>query len=605
MVLIMSSLTFYGGVEEIGGNKILLETHEGTVLLDFGRRMGLASKYYTEFLQIRSKNALRDLMRLGLLPPLNGIYAPHFIDTTGLLEEPTKVTKLPMDKASDYWKTTEVSPYNPASPGVDGVFISHAHFDHLQDVSFLDPAILIYSTQETKALAKAITDVSQTKVDQQFYELRRNQMIIEKSENYKTLFPGELDYKNETEKPKLEMLDEKTGYTFTHEYTPRYRTFITESEGNVKGIKYRMIPVDHSLPGACSVVLDLPDGKRILYTGDIRFQGSMGLSIDDYVQEVGGSIDVIITEGTRVENIDVLTESTISDEIRADIEKSEGLVLIDFGWKDVSRFNIVYKAAVANDRTMVIQPKLAYLLFEFYKTFGAPYQDPRAMDNLRIYLKREGGFLYSGVDYAKFKMGYLHFHGRNAAKKDRNIVRIAEKLGIGGKTDNTRNPLPEPKTGVPYPFQETYDLAVHHLINGIKAYEIREAPEDYVIMFSYWDSNELFDLIPQGDGVHNTRYIRASTAPFNDEMVIDEGKFMKWLDTFKVTYDSETRDGKKLFTRRHISGHASKTELEELIRKINPEMIIPIHTEHGEEFEKLFPGQVQVPTYGQPLNLIP
>ncbi len=89
-------------------------------------------------------------------------------------------------------------------------------------------------------------------------------------------------------------------------------------------------------------------------------------------------------------------------------------------------------------------------------------------------------------------------------------------------------------------------------------------------MFSYWDSNELFDLIPKGDEGHKTRYIRASTAPFNDEMVIDETKFMKWLDTMNVTYDSEVKDCKKLFTRRHLSGHASKTELEELIKKINP-----------------------------------
>ena len=48
----MSSITFYGGVEEIGGNKILVKTTDGNVLLDFGRRMGEASEYYAEFLQI-------------------------------------------------------------------------------------------------------------------------------------------------------------------------------------------------------------------------------------------------------------------------------------------------------------------------------------------------------------------------------------------------------------------------------------------------------------------------------------------------------------------------------------------------------------------------
>ena len=45
-----AKLTFYGGVNEIGGNKILLQTEDGSVLLDFGRRMGEYSKYFSEFL---------------------------------------------------------------------------------------------------------------------------------------------------------------------------------------------------------------------------------------------------------------------------------------------------------------------------------------------------------------------------------------------------------------------------------------------------------------------------------------------------------------------------------------------------------------------------
>jgi len=32
----MVSLTFFGGIKEIGGNKILLETREARIFLDFG-----------------------------------------------------------------------------------------------------------------------------------------------------------------------------------------------------------------------------------------------------------------------------------------------------------------------------------------------------------------------------------------------------------------------------------------------------------------------------------------------------------------------------------------------------------------------------------------
>ena len=38
----MTSLTFYGGVNEIGGNKILLEDKGTKIFLDFGMQMGKA-----------------------------------------------------------------------------------------------------------------------------------------------------------------------------------------------------------------------------------------------------------------------------------------------------------------------------------------------------------------------------------------------------------------------------------------------------------------------------------------------------------------------------------------------------------------------------------
>jgi len=42
----MTQITFYGGVEEIGGNKILVESSAGTIILDFGRRMGFNGNYF-------------------------------------------------------------------------------------------------------------------------------------------------------------------------------------------------------------------------------------------------------------------------------------------------------------------------------------------------------------------------------------------------------------------------------------------------------------------------------------------------------------------------------------------------------------------------------
>ena len=588
----MTDITFYGGVGEIGGNKILVETESGNILFDFGRRMGITGSYYSEFLQIRSKNALRDLLRLGVLPKIDGVYDEKYLDTTTLFEDPSLLSKLPLKEAQDYWVTEGIKPYNPEAPRVDAVFISHAHFDHIQDVSFLDPRIPLISTNETATLSKAICDLSATSVDQQFYELRRPTYITTKNKRYNTLFPGELEYKDEQEEETPKILDKKTGYTFCKDYDCETRNYYTELSGYIKGIEYKLIPVGHSIPGACSILIKTPDNVRILYSGDLRFHGATGIDKTEYVKQVDSPIDYLIIEGTRVDSQNILTEHDISKEIEQDIAKTEGLVLIDFGWKDLSRFKIIYDTVKNNNRTFVISPKLAYLLYEMHCKIPEEYDDPREMPKLLVYLKREGSLLYSKADYDKYKMGYLHHHGRNRSKSDLNVIRIAEKMGIGGDPDNTSNPLPDPTPGKPYEFQEVYQLATHHLDQGIKAYEIRQSPEKYVLMFSYWDSNELFDLIPENKP-HKTRYIRASTEPFNDEMAIDEQKFVNWLTHFNIEFEHTTNDkGEKIFTARHVSGHLSQPEIIELINMLNPKKIIPIHTTHPEIFKKLFKDKI-------------
>ena len=157
--------------------------------------------------------------------------------------------------------------------------------------------------------------------------------------------------------------------------------------------------------------------------------------------------------------------------------------------------------------------------------------------------------------------------------------------------------------GEPYQYQEVYDLATHHLDHGIRAYQIRSEPGKYVLMFSYWDSNELFDLIPE-KGEHATRYIRATTEPFNDEMKIDEQKFVNWLEHFNIDFDHEiSSKGEKMFIARHVSGHISQPELIELVNLLKPAKIIPIHTSHPELFQQLFGQKVTLAEPGKPITV--
>ena len=53
-------ITCFGGVGEIGGNKILVENDGTRIFLDFGQRMGYENAFFSEFLNPRTNTSLKD-----------------------------------------------------------------------------------------------------------------------------------------------------------------------------------------------------------------------------------------------------------------------------------------------------------------------------------------------------------------------------------------------------------------------------------------------------------------------------------------------------------------------------------------------------------------
>ena len=49
----MVKLNFYGGINQIGGNKILLEDQDTKIFLDFGMNFNDHNKYFTEYMPPR------------------------------------------------------------------------------------------------------------------------------------------------------------------------------------------------------------------------------------------------------------------------------------------------------------------------------------------------------------------------------------------------------------------------------------------------------------------------------------------------------------------------------------------------------------------------
>ena len=125
----MVSLTFYGGINEIGGNKILLEDKKDRIFLDFGMSFGTYFKYFDAYLQPRKLNGMGDFYELGLLPKVGGIYRGDYLEWMG-----EKQTQL----------------------DCNGVFIYHAHADHIGYVHFLREDLPIFATKESHKIMESV-----------------------------------------------------------------------------------------------------------------------------------------------------------------------------------------------------------------------------------------------------------------------------------------------------------------------------------------------------------------------------------------------------------------------------------------------------------------
>jgi mRNA degradation ribonuclease J1/J2 len=64
----------YGGVNEIGGNKILLQDKDTRVFLDFGKGFSRRAKFFEEYINPRVANGIEDFLTMGLLPDIGGVY---------------------------------------------------------------------------------------------------------------------------------------------------------------------------------------------------------------------------------------------------------------------------------------------------------------------------------------------------------------------------------------------------------------------------------------------------------------------------------------------------------------------------------------------------
>jgi len=333
----MTKITFHGGVNEVGGNKILLEDKGTKIFIDFGRSFGLGDKFFEHFLQPRKPYGINIHLKMGLIPDIEGIYRDDLIEFAG--------RKL-------------------VAPDIQGVLISHVHADHVDYASFLHEKIPLYMGETCKNMLKA-------------YEERDNR-------NFERSI---LDF---------DPMGKKRG----DPPTPRtIETFRSGKKFKIDDIEIQPIHVDHSVPGAYGFIIYTSEGL-IVYTGDLRRHGAKAEMTEEFIAEAKAAKPIaLLAEGTRIaDKPSNENEQKVFDEAHNVISKSNNLIFVDFNFKDVDRVRTFYNIAKKTGRKFVVKMKDCPFLEYFHND---PNLDIPNIDDehIVIYKARQYSGTFSDSDY--------------------------------------------------------------------------------------------------------------------------------------------------------------------------------------------------------------
>jgi len=455
----MVDLTFYGGINEIGGNKILLEDRKIRVLLDFGFSFSKNKKFHSEFLQPRLCNGIGDFLDLGIIPDIDGIYRNDLLKNEGR-------------KTSTY-------------PQINGVVLTHAHADHAWHISLLHEGMPIHCGVTTKVILKSSQETGLMPYYGDFYWFREN-------------------FINRSRKP---------------ERVRNFKIFKTGEKIRIGGLEIEPVHVDHSIPGAYGLIIHTSSGD-IVYTGDLRIHGPMEHFTEAFIERASKTIpEVLICEGTRIhEQERGLSEKEVFYRIKEYITNTKNLVVCNFSIRDIDRFKTFYLAAKESGRKFTLTLKQAYLLKTLRENDRSLALPDIEDDNIAIYLHREKWGRFEDDDYRGWEREFLRCK------------------------------------------------------NAINFEDIHRRPKDFIFYCDYYSMNELIDVKPE----EGSSYIYSLSEPHDEEQEIDFKRMKNWLGHFNLKY-----------LEAHSSGHACQKDIKELIEKINPKKVIPVHTEHQELFENL------------------
>lgn len=412
---------------------------------------------------------------------------------------------------------------------IAAVLLSHAHLDHCGNIGLLDQDIPVVASPMSMAILKGMQDIGQSSLDTDVCYVTEREPHPDDELYLKSTEASCLGKKFlYTAKPRDELLDflsKKPGQDAPRAKKKLEPGTLAPCHGYPLPFEVEAFDVDHSMYGATAYLLN--GETTIAYTGDIRLHGRNGGTTRNFVTHAKGA-GVLIIEGTRVQKsagqVDGFqaTEETVRDNCTTAVRDAEGLVIADFSARNFERLEMFAEIAGKTGRELVITTKDVYMLHSLEQS-----DDINRLENILVYDE-------------------IADHKRRKWEAEVAMVRTGDRF-------------------------------VTHK-------ELHDNAEQYIACFSFFDMKNMLDIVPD-----KGTYIYSSCEPFNEEMAIDFKRLWEWLVEFnleplgivKTGGETGAVDIEKGY---HASGHASPADIQWVIDQVDPDVIIPIHTENKQWF---------------------
>lgn len=289
----------------------------------------------------------------------------------------------------------------------------------------------------------------------------------------------------------------------------------------------------------------------MIYSGDLRFHGKRAESTKRFIDEAAAlRPKALILEGTNVLRETNVAEREVYENGLKAIYDSNSLIIADFSPRDLDRLLTFLQIVKDTGRKLAILPKDAYLLKVMHLL------EPEIPD-----ITQETSLvIYQDTVASRYPSLWM----RNICQECESKIVLAD--------------------------------------------DIRSAQDQLILCFSFFDLNELPSICPKPGSL----YVYSSSEPHDEEQEIDFRRLHNWLKHFGLrgfglpvesNGEWQVPDGEKGL---HASGHACSADLLEIALEINPETLVPIHSEYPDFYvEHLSSSKINIilPTVGGTLEI--